>query len=282
LSIANRLVFNKWREALGNHIKYIVTGGAACQERLLRIFNAAGIPLYEGYGPTENSPVICVNCRFPGRSKYGTVGPPIKGIEVRLAEDGEICVKGPTVMVGYYKRTDLTAETVIDGWLHTGDIGVWEDDVFIRITDRKKELFKTSGGKYVAPAAIENKLKESRYIESVIVVGAERKFVGALIVPNYGNLVAWCRENHIQDGSNEEMIRQPKVVAFYRQLVEYYNQQFNHVEQIKKFELLPNEWGIETGEMTPKLSLKRKVIMEKYKDAISRIYSSEGSSIAAD
>jgi long-chain acyl-CoA synthetase len=272
LSIANKLIFNKWREALGGNIKYIITGGAACQERLMRIFNAARIPLFEGYGPTENSPVISVNSRFPGRSKYGTVGPVIKGLELRLAEDGEICVKGPTVMVGYYKRPDLTDEAVIDGWLHTGDIGVIEDDIFLRITDRKKELFKTSGGKYVAPAAIENKLKESRFIEQLIVVGSEKKFVGALIVPAFAHLKDWCKQNGIVFTSNEEIIHEPKVIDFYRQLVENYNQQFNHVEQIKKFELLPMEWSIESGEMTPKMSLKRKVIMEKYRNAIDRIY----------
>ena len=272
LSIANKLIFSKWREALGGNIKYIVTGGAACQERLMRIFNAARIPLYEGYGPTENSPVISVNGRLPGRQKYGTVGPVIEGIEVKLAEDGEICVRGSTVMVGYYKRPDLTAEAIIDGWLHTGDIGVFEDGIFLRITDRKKELFKTSGGKYVAPAAIENKLKESRFIEQIIVVGSERKFVGALIVPSFSSLKDWCRQNGINVDSNQSYLHDPKVLNFYKQIVENYNQQFNHVEQIKKFELLPQEWSIESGEMTPKLSLKRKVIMEKYRDAIDRIY----------
>jgi len=272
LSIANKLIFNKWREALGGNIKMIVTGGAACQERLMRIFNAAKIPLYEGYGPTENSPVISLNGNKPGRSKYGTVGPIIKGIEVKLEEDGEICVKGPTVMVGYYKRPDLTAETIIDGWLHTGDIGAFEDGIFLRITDRKKELFKTSGGKYVAPMAIENKLKESRFIEQIIIVGPERKFVGALIVPSFSALKEWCKQNNIEYTTNNEMIHHPKVIAFYKDLVETYNQNFNHVEQIKKFELLSQEWSIETGEMTPKLSLKRKVIMEKYKDAIEGIY----------
>lgn len=273
LSIANKLIFSKWREALGGNIKYIITGGAACQERLMRVFNAARIPLYEGYGPTENSPVIAVNRRGPGKSKYGTVGPVIDGIEVKLEEDGEICVKGRTVMAGYYKRPDLTAEAVIDGWLHTGDIGVFEDGIFLRITDRKKELFKTSGGKYVAPAAIENKLKESRFIEQIMVVGAEQKFVGALIVPSFSNLKDWCKQNNLPFTTNEEIIQDPKVMAFYRQLVETYNQNFNHVEQIKKFQLLPREWSIETGEMTPKLSLKRKVIMEKYRDVIEHIYS---------
>ncbi len=272
LSVANKLVFSKWREALGGNIKYIITGGAACQERLLRIFNAAQIPLYEGYGPTENSPVIAVNRREPGGMKFGTVGPPIKGVEVKLMDDGEICVKGPSMMAGYYKRPDLTAEAIIDGWLHTGDIGEFEDNKFLRITDRKKELFKTSGGKYVAPSAIENKLKESRFIEQVIVVGAGQKFVGALIVPSFGNLKDWCAKNNISFTSNESAIQVPAVIAHYKEIVEQFNQNFNHVEQVKRFELLPREWSVESGEVTPKLSLKRKVIMEKYKDAIERIY----------
>ncbi|WP_152267838.1 AMP-dependent synthetase/ligase [Agriterribacter humi] len=272
LSIANKLIFSKWREALGGNIKYIITGGAACQERLIRIFNAAQIPLYEGYGPTENSPVIAVNRREPGGMKFGTVGPPIKGVEVKLMDDGEICVKGPSMMVGYYKRPDLTAEAIIDGWLHTGDIGVFEDDKFLRITDRKKELFKTSGGKYVAPSAIENKLKESRFIEQVIVLGAGQKFVGALIVPSFANLKDWCAKNGVSFQSNETVVKDPAVIAHYKEIVEQLNHNFNHVEQVKRFELLPREWSVESGEVTPKLSLKRKVIMEKYKDAIERIY----------
>ncbi|MBX3257990.1 MAG: long-chain fatty acid--CoA ligase [Chitinophagaceae bacterium] len=273
LSLANKLIFSKWREALGGNIKYIITGGAACQERLLRIFNAAQIPLYEGYGPTENSPVISVNRKTPGMMKIGTVGPPIKGVEVKLMEDGEICVKGPSMMVGYYKRPDLTAETIIDGWLHTGDIGIFEDNTFLKITDRKKELFKTSGGKYVAPTAIENKLKESRFIEQVIVIGAGEKFVSALIVPSFVNLKDWCEKNGIPVTTNEAMIKESKVIEYYKEIVEGFNTLFNHVEQVKKFELLPREWNVESGEVTPKLSLKRKVIMEKYKDSIERIYS---------
>lgn len=273
LKLANKLIFSKWREALGNRISFIVTGGAACQEKLLRIFNAAQVPVYEGYGPTENSPVISVNRKKPeGNTKYGTTGPVIEGLEVKLAEDGEICVKGPTVMLGYYKRPDLTAETIIDGWLHTGDIGVWVNNKFLKITDRKKELFKTSGGKYVAPQPIENKLKESPYVEQVIVIGAERKFVGALIVPSLTMLKQWMNENNIPFTKAEDAIQQPAVLAMYKDLVENFNRYFNHVEQIKKFELLPREWSIETGEMTPKMSLKRKIVMEKYKDAIERIY----------
>ena len=175
-------------------------------------------------------------------------------------------------MKGYFKRPDLTAETVIDGWLHTGDIGRFEDGKFLRITDRKKELFKTSGGKYVAPAAIENKLKESRFIEQAIVVGAEKKFVGALIVPAFNQIGDWCREHGIPADSNASIIENAAVIAFYREIVDQYNQQFNHVEQVKRFELLPREWSIETGELTPKMSIKRKVIVEKYQQYIDKIY----------
>jgi len=273
LSLANKLIFNKWREALGNNIKYIITGGAACQERLLRIFNGARIPVYEGYGPTENSPVIAVNRRGPGLNRFGTVGPILNGVEFKLEADGEICVAGPSVMKGYFKRPDLTAETIIDGWLHTGDIGVLEDGKFLRITDRKKELFKTSGGKYVAPSAIENKLKESRFIEQVAVVGAEQKFVGALIVPAFAQLTEWCKQHNYDTSSREAIIQNPDVKKFYRALIDEYNQEFNHVEQIKKFELLPVEWSVESGELTPKLNFKRKVVLEKYKSYIEKIYS---------
>jgi long-chain acyl-CoA synthetase len=269
LSLANKLIFVKWREALGGNVKFIITGGAACSEKLLRIFNAARIPVFEGYGPTENSPVICVNRK--AKTKFGTVGPPINRIEVKIAEDGEILTRGDSVMKGYYKRPDLTAETIIGGWLHTGDIGVWDGE-FLKITDRKKELFKTSGGKYVAPQPIENKLKESPYVEQVIVVGAEKKFVGALIVPSFTMLRDWMKKNNIEYTTNEDAARNPQVLQFFRDLVESFNVYFNHVEQIKKFELLPKEWSIETGEMTPKMSLKRKIVMEKYKDAVDRIY----------
>ena len=272
LAVANKLIFTKWREALGGNVSFVITGGAACQVKLLRIFNAAKVPVFEGYGPTENSPVISVNRQEKGGTKFGTVGPVINGINVKLADDGEICVSGPCVMEGYYKRPDLTAETVIDGWLHTGDIGVWEDGKFLKITDRKKELFKTSGGKYVAPQPIENKLKESPFIEQIMVVGAEKKFVGALIVPSFPALKEWMKDKDMVFTSNEEVIHNPQILELYKTLVEDYNKFFNHVEQIKKFELLPREWTIETGEMTPKMSLKRKVVMEKFKDAFDRIY----------
>jgi long-chain acyl-CoA synthetase len=271
LALANKLIFSKWREALGNNIKLIVTGSAACQVRLLRIFTAAKIPIYEGYGPTENSPVISVNRKSV--VKFGTVGPVIDGQEVKLEPDGEICVKGPSVMIGYYKRPDLTAETLIDGWLHTGDIGVFEDNIFLKITDRKKELFKTSGGKYVAPQPIENKMKENPFIEQLMVVGADRKFVGALIVPSFSNLKEWMTKKGIPFTTNEDAIKNPEVTALYKSIIETVDQSFNHVEQVKKFQLLPTEWTIDTGELTPTLKMKRKVIMEKYKEAVDQIYS---------
>ena len=270
LAIANKLIFSKWREALGNNIEFIITGGAACQVRLLRVFTAAKIPIYEGYGPTENSPVISVNTRK--QVKFGTVGPVLKGQQVKLEPDGEICVKGPSVMQGYYKRPDLTAETIIDGWLHTGDIGVMEDGIFLKITDRKKELFKTSGGKYVAPQPIENKMKESAFIEQMMVVGADRKFVGALIVPSLPNLKEWMQLKSISFTTVTDAVNHPKVLELYKEIVESFNQYFNNVEQVKKFELLPEEWTIDTGELTPTLKLKRRVIMEKFKSAVDRIY----------
>ncbi len=272
LAIANKLVFSKWREGLGGNVKFIVTGSAACQEKLLRIFNGAQIPVYEGYGLSETSPVISVNRKEKGGMKFGTVGPLITGMEAKLEEDGEICVRGTSIMKGYYKHPDHTAETIIDGWLHTGDIGVWVDNKYLKIIDRKKELFKTSGGKYVAPQPIENKLKENRFIEQVMIVGAGRKFVGALIVPSFTSLKVWMKEQNIAFTTNEAAVKEPKVVAMVQSVIDGINPNFNHVEQVKKFELLPQEWSIDTGEMTPKMSLKRKVVMEKYKGVIERIY----------
>jgi len=272
LSLANKLIFSKWREGLGNNLLCIVSGGAAAQVRLIRIFTAARIPIMEGYGLTETSPVISVNRWEVQDRMFGTVGPLLPGVEVQIAEDGEILCKGPNIAMGYYKRPDLTAEAIVDGWFHTGDIGMLVEGRFLKITDRKKEMFKTSGGKYVAPLMIENKLKESMLVEQIMVVGPERKFVGALIVPSFSNLRDWCRRNGVPDGTNEELIHNPKVIELYHEIVESYNKYFSHVEQIKRFELLPAEWSIDTGEMTPKLSLKRKVITEKYRDAIERIY----------
>ncbi|ASZ10756.1 long-chain fatty acid--CoA ligase [Chitinophaga pendula] len=272
LGIANKLVFNKWREALGGNIEAIINGAAACQIRLLKVFTAAGLPVLEGYGLTETSPVIAVN-RMPEKDRlFGSVGPILDNVEVKIAEDGEILVKGPNITPGYYKRPDLTKEAIEDGWFHTGDIGVIVNNKFLKITDRKKELFKTSGGKFVAPQPIENKFKESPYIEQIMVVGADRKFTGALIVPAYSNLKNWCAKRNISASSNEELIKNPEVIALYKQALDKYNQLFSHIEQIKKFKLLPHEWTVDSGEMTPTLKLKRKVILEKYSKEIDEIY----------
>jgi long-chain acyl-CoA synthetase len=272
LSIANKIIFNKWREALGGNIICIISGGAACQVRLLRIFTAANIPIMEGYGLTETSPVISVN-RFEEEGRmFGTVGPLIRNVEVKIADDGEILCKGPNIMMGYYKHPELTAEAMEGEWFKTGDIGTLIDNKFLKITDRKKEIFKTSGGKYVAPVAIENKLKESKFIENIIVIGAGEKFVSALIVPAFSNLKTWCDQNNIDSSDNEKMVGDASIKDLYKHEIESFSQYFNHVEQIKKFELLPHEWTIETGEMTPKLSLRRKVIMEKNNELIRGMY----------
>jgi long-chain acyl-CoA synthetase len=278
LGLANKLVFKKWRDALGSNVEAIVTGSAACQVKLLRVFTAARIPILEGYGLTETSPVISVNRLDLKKRMFGTVGTIIDNVEVKIAEDGEILCKGPNVMMGYYKRPDLTEEVINDGWFHTGDIGVLLDNPqdpankFLKITDRKKEIFKTSGGKYVAPQPIENKMKESKYIEQMM-IGAGEKFTGALIVPAFNPLKEWCSEHGISYNGNESIIKNEKVLGLIKDTVERYNQNFNHVEQIKRFELLPREWSVEGGELTPTLKLKRKVILEKYKDVVKRIYS---------
>ncbi len=273
LALANKLIFSKWREALGNNLKCIISGGAACQVRLIRIFTAARIPIMEGYGLTETSPVISVNRFEEEGRKFGTVGPLIDGVDVKIAEDGEILTRGPHVMMGYYKRPDLTAEVMDGEWFHTGDIGMMVDNKFLKITDRKKEMFKTSGGKYVAPLPVENKLKESPFVEQVTVLGANQKFVSALIVPSFPNLIEWAQKEKLNTVNAHDLIRHPAVISMYTELVGSFNKFFNQVEQIKKFELLEHEWSIDSGEMTPKLSLKRKVVMEKYKDIIDGIYS---------
>ena len=279
LGIANKLIFSKWREALGGNVKAIVTGSAACQVKLLRVFTAAQIPILEGYGLTETSPVISVNRYHPSGRMFGTVGTLIEDVEVKILEDGEIVCKGPNVMMGYYKQPGLTAEVIKNGWFHTGDIGVFVENSkdpankFLKITDRKKEIFKTSGGKYVAPQPIENKMKESKWIEQMMVTGSDQKFTGALIVPSFNALKEWCTENGMEFPGNDKIIQNEKVLALIKDTVERYNQNFNQVEQIKKFELLPEEWSVDGGELTPTLKLKRKVILEKYREAIARIYS---------
>lgn len=272
LGLANRLVFSKWREALGGRVVAIITGSAPCQVRLLRVFTAAGIPILEGYGLTETSPVISVNRMDPRDRKFGTVGPLIPGVSVRIAEDGEILCKGPNIMMGYYKRPDLTAEVMEGDWLHTGDIGLLEDGKFLKITDRKKELFKTSGGKYVAPQPLENKMKESPFIEQIMVVGDGRKFISALIVPSFHNLKSWCEKNRVSFTTQDELVKNPRILELFKSTVEKYNGFFGHTEQIKEFELLPHEWTIEGGELTPTLKVKRKFILSKNEELIDRIY----------
>lgn len=274
LKIARKLIFSKWQEALGGNVKAAVSGGAALQPRLARVFWAAGIPILEGYGLTETSPVITVNTLEPGGLRFGTVGKTIMGVTVRIAEDGEILCKGPNVMLGYYKRPDLTADMIDDeGWLHTGDIGVIEDGQYLKITDRKKEIFKTSGGKYIVPQAIENKLKESRFVEQVMVIGENRKFAAALVVPNFAFVKEWCTRKQIPvPSSHEDLIHVESVRSRIMQEVEKVNATLGSFESIKKIELLPREWSIDKGEMTPKLSLKRKVIMEANKELVEKIY----------
>ena len=272
LSLANKLIFNKWREALGNNIICIISGGAACQVRLLKLFTAAQIPIMEGYGLTETSPVISVNRYEEEGRMFGTVGPLIENVEVKFSEDGEILCKGPNIMMGYYKHPDWTAECMEGEWFKTGDIGVMVGK-FLKITDRKKEIFKTSGGKYVAPLAIENKLKESRFIENIMVIGAGEKFTAALIIPSFSNLKAWCQENNVQCDDRQKLMENAPVKELFEKEIRKYDRFFNHVEQVKKFELLPSEWSTDSGELTPKLSLRRKVIMDKNKEAIANIYS---------
>ena len=272
LSLANKLIFNKWREALGNNIICIISGGAACQVRLLKLFTAAQIPIMEGYGLTETSPVISVNRYEEEGRMFGTVGPLIENVEVKFSEDGEILCKGPNIMMGYYKHPDWTAECMEGEWFKTGDIGVMVGK-FLKITDRKKEIFKTSGGKYVAPLAIENKLKESRFIENIMVIGAGEKFTAALIIPSFSNLKSWCQENNVQCDDRQKLMENAPVKELFEKEIRKYDRFFNHVEQVKKFELLPSEWSTDSGELTPKLSLRRKVIMDKNKEAIANIYS---------
>ncbi|WP_044208113.1 long-chain fatty acid--CoA ligase [Flammeovirga sp. OC4] len=270
--IADSLVFSKWREALGGNIKNMNVGAAALQPRLIRSFWAAGIKVCEGYGMSEASPVVCVNRITPENMMVGTVGPTLEGIDVKIASDGEILIKGPNIMKGYYKQPELTAETVVDGWLHTGDIGELVDGKFLKITDRKKELFKTSAGKYIAPQLLENKLKESFFIEQVAVIGSNQKFASALIVPNFEALERWSQEQQIAFDTKQELIKNNQVFNKFKKEIQKANIDFARWEKIQKFKLLENEWTVETGEVTPTLKPKRKIINKKYESEINEIY----------
>jgi len=272
LNLANKLIFPKWREALGGSLKAIVSGGAALNPRLARIFWAAQIPILEGYGCTETSPVVAVNTLKPHGMGIGTVGPVISGVEVMIAEDGEILCKGPNVMLGYYKRPDLTAESIDEqGWYHTGDIGIMEGNN-LKITDRKKEIFKTSQGKYIAPQNIENKLLESRFIEQVMVIGENQKFAAALVVPAFAYVAEWAESAGLNLTNKEEIAASKEVKKRIMEEVEQVNKVLGSYESIKKIELLPIEFSIEKGELTPKLSLKRKVIIEANRNIVDRIF----------
>lgn len=273
LKIAQKLIFSKWQEALGGNIKAIASGSAALQPRLARIFLAADIPILEGYGLTETSPVCSVNNFITG-IKVGTVGPLIDGVKVKIAEDGEILVQGPNVMMGYYKLQEKTDEVIQNGWFHTGDIGEFVDGKYLKITDRKKEIFKTSGGKYVVPQAMENKFKESRFIEQIMVVGEGQKFPSALIVPNYEFVKEWAKRKNVDlgDGSNKSIITNPAVLDRIEKEVEFFNKGFGNWEKLKRVQLLEKEMSVEGGELTPTLKLKRKVILELHADKIAAIY----------
>lgn len=272
LELANKLVFSKWREALGGNVKAINVGAAALQPRLARVFWSAGIKLCEGYGLTETSPVIAVNRANNEDMMVGTVGPLLEGVEVKIASDGEILAKGPNIMMGYYKNPEKTAEVLKDGWFHTGDIGEMVDGKFLKITDRKKEMFKTSGGKYVAPQLIENKIKESYFIEQAAVIGNNRKFPSALVVPNFEGLKEWCHLHQIAYTSDEEMIKNQQVFEKIDQEVQKANKSFAQWEKVKKFSLIDHVWSIDSGEVTPTLKLKRKVINERYGSVIEEMY----------
>lgn len=274
IKIADKLIYSKWREALGGNITYIVSGGAALQPRIARVLGMAGMMNLEGYGLTETSPVIAVNNPSTGNMKVGTVGPILEGVEVKFAEDGEILVKGPSVMKGYYKAPELTAEVIDeDGWFHTGDIGILEDGLYLKITDRKKEMFKLSGGKYIAPQMIENKLKASFFIEQVMVIGAGEKFASALISPNFAYLHDWCSQRKIHFQDNEDLIQKTEVLAQLQREVVAINKTLGDHEEIKRFRLVAEEWTPQSGELSPTLKLKRNYVSAKYKTIIEEIYS---------
>ncbi len=276
LKIADKLVYSKWREAFGNKLDRIVSGGATLQIRLSRIFWAAGIQIIEGYGLTETSPVIAVNNLTIPLVKFGTVGPVLPGVELKIADDGEILCKGHNVMLGYYNDPKLTNESIDkEGWFHTGDIGTLVDGKFLMITDRKKEIFKLSSGRYVAPQVIENKLKETEFIEQAMVIGENQKFASALIQPNFPFLQTWCICNKIHFNDNSDIINNPKVIEQYNKVITEINQKRGHSEHIKRFRLLADEWSTITGELSPTLKLKRAYIYEKYKDIIDQIYLSQ-------
>jgi long-chain acyl-CoA synthetase len=273
LKIANALVFKKWREALGGSLKVVVSGGAALQPRLGRIFWAAGIPVLEGYGLTETSPVIAVSNFWKNGVKFGTVGPPLAGVEVKIAEDGEVLCKGPGIMMGYYKDEEGTRQAIdAEGWFHTGDTGIIEPEGQLKLTGRKKEIFKTSFGKYINPGAIEDLFKESAFIDNMAVFGENQKFAAALIVPDFNDLRNWCANKGIEYTTNTEMVNHPTIRQRYKKEVDKYNTFLGATEQIKRYEIIDFEWSTFTGELTPTLKLKRDYIAKKYEGIINKLF----------
>ncbi|OIP02778.1 MAG: long-chain fatty acid--CoA ligase [Bacteroidetes bacterium CG2_30_33_31] len=272
LSIARKLVFSKWKAALGGNIKVLISGGAAMQPRLGRLFNAAGIPTLEGYGMTETSPVIALNDWGKNNSYIGTVGPKILNVEIKIAEDGEVLAKGPNVMLGYYKEPQLTAEAIEDGWMHTGDLGVLIEGRFLKITGRKKDLFKTSMGKYIAPTHLEEKLKESPFIETPVVLGENQKYAGALIIPNFEYIREWLKITEINDQKASELILREDVLNKIKDEINIFNKQFGNHEQIKVFRLIADEWTVESGLFTAKLGVRRPKVIEVYKALIDEMF----------
>ena len=273
LKIARKLIFSKWKEGLGGNLELMVSGSAALQPRLTRVFAAAEIPVMEGYGLSETSPVIAVNDQRNRGFKIGTVGKPIRNVEVKIAQDGEILCKGPNVMLGYFKDPEKTAEALIDGYFHTGDIGEIDSEGFLKITDRKKEMFKTSGGKYIAPQLIENAMKQSRFIEQIMVIGDGEKMPAAFIQPNFEFVKEWAKLHKVTlGGTDAEISANTDVIKRIDEEVEKINEKFGHWEKIKRFELTPDVWSIDGGQLTPTLKLKRKIIKEIYKDLYLKIY----------
>ncbi|MDO6472439.1 long-chain fatty acid--CoA ligase [Maribacter sp. 1_MG-2023] len=272
LSIARKLIFSKWKEGLGGNLGLIASGSAALQPRLSRIFNAAEFGLMEGYGLSETSPVISVNDMREGGFRIGSVGKPIDRTEVKIAADGEICIKGPQVMLGYYKDEAKTKEVIVDGYFLTGDIGELDSDGFLKITDRKKEMFKTSGGKYVAPQLLENRFKQSQFIEQIMVVGESEKMPAALIQPNFEHIKEWAKRKNIAVGDNIDIAKNEKVIARIDEEVALANENFAKWEKIKQFRLTPEVWSMEEGHLTPTMKMKRKIIKQKYITLYNDIY----------
>ena len=271
LKIAHKLIFSKWQEALGGELEFMLSGSAPLQQRLIRVFSAAGMQIFEGYGMTESAPGGTLNDLRNNGLKIGTVGKALNRIEIKIAQDGEILMKGPNIMMGYYKNEALTRQTIVDGYLHTGDIGELDAEGFLTITDRKKEMFKTSGGKYIAPAALESEFKQSRFIAQIMVIGEGEKMPAALLQLNFDFVYEWAKRHQ---HSITDITRDEKLIQRIQKEFDFYNQQFGKWEQLKKFEITPDEWTIDGGHLTPTMKMRRKIIKEKYKNLHQKIYNS--------